>query len=118
MTDRLNIADRVWKWGKRNYIMGILNVTPDSFSDGGNYFDMDSALKHAAQMEEEGANIIDVGGDISQKPGTCRGPVSARKRFEESSPLFSGFPKRALCRSLSIPIRPRQQHLQSKPVLI
>ncbi len=86
MTDRLNIADRVWKWGKRTYIMGILNVTPDSFSDGGNYFDMDSALKHAAQMEEEGANIIDVGGEAT-KPGFAV-PVSAEEEIRRVIPVI------------------------------
>lgn len=50
------------------YVMGILNVTPDSFSDGGKYNGMDQALKHAYQMVEEGADIIDVGGE-SARPG-------------------------------------------------
>lgn len=50
------------------YVMGILNVTPDSFSDGGKYNGMDQALKHAHQMVEEGADIIDVGGE-STRPG-------------------------------------------------
>jgi len=48
--------------------MGILNFTPDSFSDGGNYFNMDAALKQAVRMAEEGADIIDVGGE-STRPG-------------------------------------------------
>ena len=50
------------------YVMGILNVTPDSFSDGGKWNDMDRAMAHAAQMIEEGATIIDVGGE-STRPG-------------------------------------------------
>jgi len=52
-------------------IMGILNVTPDSFSDGGRYFDTTSALDHAHQMVEDGAHIIDVGGE-STRPGSAR----------------------------------------------
>lgn len=47
--------------GKRTYIMGILNITPDSFSDGGAYFDVQSAVRRAKEMEEEGADILDVG---------------------------------------------------------
>ncbi|MGN0151795.1 MAG: dihydropteroate synthase [Wujia sp.] len=53
---------------RRPYVMGILNVTPDSFSDGGQYNDIDKALKHAEQMMADGADIIDVGGE-STRPG-------------------------------------------------
>ena len=52
----------------RVYVMGILNVTPDSFSDGGVFNNVDAALKHVEQMIEEGADIIDVGGE-STRPG-------------------------------------------------
>ncbi|MGH9420919.1 MAG: dihydropteroate synthase, partial [Thermoanaerobaculia bacterium] len=48
--------------------MGILNVTPDSFSDGGNFFGQDEAVEHASQMVRDGADIIDVGGE-STRPG-------------------------------------------------
>ena len=54
--------------------MGILNITPDSFSDGGQYLDSDAALKHAEKMIEEGADIIDIGGE-STRPGSD--PVSS-----------------------------------------
>lgn len=54
--------------GARTYIMGILNVTPDSFSDGGNYVDVDRAVLHAKQMIADGADIIDIGGE-STRPG-------------------------------------------------
>jgi dihydropteroate synthase len=53
---------------KKNYVMGILNVTPDSFSDGGAYFDSNAAVKKALEMIEEGADIIDIGGE-STRPG-------------------------------------------------
>jgi len=52
----------------RTYVMGILNVTPDSFSDGGRYFDPERALSHALEMERQGADIIDIGGQ-STRPG-------------------------------------------------
>ena len=50
------------------YIMGILNVTPDSFSDGGRYLSVDAALKHAQEMIDDGADILDIGGE-STRPG-------------------------------------------------
>ena len=53
---------------RNTYIMGILNVTPDSFSDGGRYQDIDAALRHAEEMVRDGADILDVGGE-STRPG-------------------------------------------------
>lgn len=58
----------MFEYGKRTYIMGILNVTPDSFSDGGDFTNVDIAVKHAKDMIEEGADIIDLGGE-STRPG-------------------------------------------------
>lgn len=54
--------------GKRTIVMGILNVTPDSFSDGGEYFSRNKAVEHALEMVEEGADLIDIGGE-STRPG-------------------------------------------------
>ena len=65
----LKIGNKDFKIGKRTIIMGILNVTPDSFSDGGKFYSTDVAVKHAIQMEKEGADIIDVGGE-STRPGS------------------------------------------------
>ena len=58
----------MFDYNKRTYIMGILNVTPDSFSDGGNFNSVDKALQHAKAMINEGADIIDLGGE-STRPG-------------------------------------------------
>ena len=58
----------MFEYGKRTYIMGILNVTPDSFSDGGDFTNVDIAVKHAKDMIEEGADTIDLGGE-STRPG-------------------------------------------------
>ncbi|MDY7002913.1 MAG: dihydropteroate synthase [Cyanobacteriota bacterium] len=55
-------------WGKRTYIMGILNVTPDSFSDGGDFNTLETSLKQAKKMVESGADMIDIGGQ-STRPG-------------------------------------------------
>ena len=62
------IGKRNFEIGKKPYLMGILNVTPDSFSDGGKYSNIDAALKHTEEMIAEGADIIDVGGE-STRPG-------------------------------------------------
>jgi len=67
---------QLFDFGKKTYIMGILNVTPDSFSDGGKFFSVDDAVKQALKMEKEGADIIDIGGE-STRPGSE--PIS----FEE-----------------------------------
>jgi dihydropteroate synthase len=62
------IGDRVFDLSRQGLIMGILNVTPDSFSDGGKFFTAEKAVEHALRMAAEGAQIIDVGGE-STRPG-------------------------------------------------
>lgn len=64
----LKCRDRELELGKRTLIMGILNVTPDSFSDGGEHNSVEAAVEHAKKMLEEGADIIDIGGE-STRPG-------------------------------------------------
>lgn len=64
----MRIGNREFDTANHTYIMGILNVTPDSFSDGGKYASVDKALKRAEQMIQEGADIIDIGGE-STRPG-------------------------------------------------
>ncbi len=76
-------------WGRLNLvdgplIMGILNVTPDSFSDGGKFLSVDKALEHALQMEADGAQIIDVGGE-STRPGARL--VSADEELDRVAPV-------------------------------
>jgi dihydropteroate synthase len=63
------LARRSLRYGERTLLMGVLNVTPDSFSDGGKFFSLDRAVVHAEQMIAEGADIIDVGGE-STRPGS------------------------------------------------
>ena len=67
------------------YIMGILNVTPDSFSDGGKWNDMDKCLKHVEEMINDGASIIDVGGE-STRPGYVR--VSSQEEILRVAPVI------------------------------
>ena len=64
----MRIGNREFDVKNKTYIMGILNVTPDSFSDGGRWNETDDALSHAWTMAEEGADIIDIGGE-STRPG-------------------------------------------------
>ncbi|UTR08405.1 dihydropteroate synthase [Alkalihalobacillus sp. LMS6] len=71
--------------------MGILNVTPDSFSDGGNYTTVEAAIDQVAQMLEAGADIIDIGGE-STRPGYT--PVSVEEEIERTSPVIEELSKR------------------------
>lgn len=72
------------------YIMGILNVTPDSFSDGGNYNDKDQALFHAEQMIKDGAAILDIGGE-STRPGHVR--ISDEEEISRVCPILESLKK-------------------------
>jgi dihydropteroate synthase len=72
-------------WGPGPVVVGILNVTPDSFSDGGNYVDPEAAAEHAAAMFDEGAAIIDVGGE-STRPGSD--PVSPEEEARRVVPVI------------------------------
>lgn len=67
------VKGKLFDLSGRPLVMGILNVTPDSFSDGGTHFTIDSAVDHALRMEDQGADIIDIGGE-STRPGAI--PVS------------------------------------------
>ncbi len=88
--------DHTLNLSNRTLIMGILNVTPDSFSDGGRFVTVDSAVQRALQMQEEGADIIDVGGE-STRPGSQ--PVSEEAERNRVVPVI-----RRLARELDIPI--------------
>jgi dihydropteroate synthase len=68
MTSNLIIRDRYFEWGRRTYLMGVLNVTPDSFSDGGEFNAIATALTQAQALQAAGADIIDIGGQ-STRPG-------------------------------------------------
>jgi dihydropteroate synthase len=72
--------------GKRTLVMGVLNVTPDSFSDGGEFFSLDKALAHAEQMVAEGVDIIDVGGESTRPGGAAI--VSAEEELERVLPVI------------------------------
>src|SRR6202158_5507985 len=81
-----NIGSRVLELGRRTLIMGVVNVTPDSFSDGGLYLDAEKAVLHAEQLLDEGASIIDVGGE-STRPGASE-PVSEEEERRRGLPVI------------------------------
>ena len=72
-----NLGARSLELGKRTLIMGVVNVTPDSFSDGGRFLDTEKAVEHALRLINEGADIIDVGGE-STRPGAPVDPNAGR----------------------------------------
>ena len=80
---------------ERPLIMGIVNVTPDSFSDGGAYLDAKAAIAHAHRLVEEGADILDIGGE-STRPGAA--PVSAEQELVRVVPVLRGL------RNIGVPI--------------
>lgn len=92
----INCRKKVLKLGERTLIMGILNVTPDSFSDGGLYFDKDKAIGHGLKMAEEGADIIDIGGE-STRPGS--NPITADEELRRVIPVIE-----RLVKEVDIPI--------------
>jgi dihydropteroate synthase len=86
MTTRLwKIGDDVVDLSRRGMIMGVLNVTPDSFSDGGEFFGTHAAVEQGIQMAKEGANIIDVGGE-STRPGAE--PISLDEELNRVIPVI------------------------------
>ncbi|WP_337865559.1 dihydropteroate synthase [Ignavibacterium sp.] len=83
-TPQFLIGEKIFSFDKP-YLMGIVNVTPDSFSDGGKYFSEDSAVAHAIEMIDDGVDIIDVGGE-SSRPGSE--PVSAEEEMNRVIPVI------------------------------
>ena len=82
-----HLPTRVLSLDERALVMGIVNVTPDSFSDGGAHFDAEAAVAHGLRLAEEGADILDVGGE-STRPGAEAIPVSAKSSGNLLGKLF------------------------------
>ena len=80
------IRGRDWTFAERGMIMGVLNITPDSFSDGGKFFDLDRAVEHGLRLLAEGADILDVGGE-STRPGAS--PVAVDEELRRVIPLIA-----------------------------
>ena len=81
----MNCRGKTLTLGERTHVMGILNVTPDSFSDGGKYLDVQQALDHAKLMVTEGATLLDIGGE-SSRPGAS--PISTAEELDRVLPVI------------------------------
>jgi len=90
------VRDKLIQLGERTLIVGVLNVTPDSFSDGGKYSDPDRAFARAVELEEEGADIIDIGAE-STRPGSVR--ISEAEELRRLIPVL-----KRLRNKLTVPI--------------
>jgi dihydropteroate synthase len=82
---RLRLHSRTLTLGERTLVMGVLNITPDSFSDGGRYLDSGAAVARALQLENDGADIIDVGGE-STRPGATA--IAAEEELQRILPVI------------------------------
>lgn len=85
MRGQWKLKERTLEFHKKTLIMGVLNITPDSFSDGGSYPTVEAAVERALQMEGEGADIIDIGGESTRPDYT---PVSVQEEIERVLPVI------------------------------
>jgi dihydropteroate synthase len=81
------VRDRIFSTGDRTLIMGVVNVTPDSFSDGGRFGSADRAIEHGRRLYADGADLVDVGGE-SSRPGAE--PVAAGEEIRRVVPVIAG----------------------------
>ncbi|HJT21360.1 MAG TPA: dihydropteroate synthase [Nitrospira sp.] len=93
---KLRAGPRLIEWDERPLVMGIVNVTPDSFFDGGRFFDPEVAIAHAVRLAEEGADILDIGAE-STKPGSS--PVGEHEELRRLIPVVT-----AVAKAVTIPI--------------
>lgn len=93
----MKIGDKTFNIGEKTYIMGILNVTPDSFSDGGSYTDITKAAAHAIKMQQDGADIIDIGGESTRPNHT---PVEELEELDRVIPVIRELKGRGLTISI------------------
>ena len=96
-----DIGGKRFVWGERTYVMGVINVTPDSFSNDGVGSDVEATVRLAAQFQEDGADIIDVGGESTRPPGIYDGskPVSADEELGRVLPMIE-----AITRETDLPV--------------
>ena len=101
VTSATNIGGKVFEWGSRTYVMGILNVTPDSFSGDGLGGDIGSTISRAVEFEQNGADIIDVGGESTRPPSLygASQPVSEDEELSRVIPVIE-----QLINEIDIPI--------------
>src|SRR5258708_4819666 len=85
-TRQWKLARRSLPYGERTLVMGVLNITPHSFSDGGKFYSPEKAVEHALQMIAEGADIIDIGGE-STRPGSAF--ISEEEELQRVIPVIT-----------------------------
>jgi len=102
---RLRIRSSTLTLGQRTLVMGVLNVTPDSFSDGGKFFDFSSAIDHALAMQREGADMLDIGAE-STRPGSA--DIGATEELRRLLPVLEGLRKRRFKIPISVDTRRAQ----------
>src|SRR6202142_1339445 len=90
------LRDKTLRLGERTLVMGILNVTPDSFSDGGKYADPDRAFARAIELEEQGADMLDIGAESTRPGSAC---ISAAEEMRRLIPVLKRLKDR-----LTIPV--------------
>ncbi len=93
---KMKIGDRIFDWGSKTYLMGVINVTPDSFSDGGQFYELTDALTQAEYAIETGADILDIGGQ-STRPGAEE--VSLEEELNRVLPII-----KSIRQKYSVPI--------------
>ncbi|MGZ3445083.1 MAG: dihydropteroate synthase, partial [Myxococcaceae bacterium] len=94
--DPTRLGARTFRWGERTHVMGVLNVTPDSFSDGGRHLEREAAVRQGQALAEAGADLIDIGGE-STRPGA--GVVPAQVELERVLPVIE-----ALRATIEVPL--------------
>ncbi len=113
-----NLGARVLELGKRTLIMGVVNVTPDSFSDGGQFLDPEKAVEHAERLLDEGADLLDIGGestrpgarveaassqaDAGKNPAGAKSAVSAEEELKRILPVITALKKKHPSSILSV----------------
>jgi dihydropteroate synthase len=100
-----NLGDGALELGKRTLIMGIVNATPDSFSDGGEHLSAEAAISHALKLLEDGADIVDIGGESTRpgaKVGAANPAVSADEELRRVLPVIAGVKKARASAVISI----------------
>lgn len=96
MDHKIIMGDTLFNIGERTFVMGILNVTPDSFSDGGSFNNIEKAITHANEMIDEGADIIDIGGESTRPTHTA---ISAEEELKRVIPII-----KELRKTIKVPI--------------
>ena len=96
---RISLELILFDWGSKTYVMGILNTTPDSFSNDGIYADVDSAIARGIEMLSNGADILDIGGESSRPPAVYGevNEISLTEELDRVIPTISGLADKAKC---------------------